>query len=60
MDKQLEIIKKMTPEQRVEISMQLYWSARRLKEAVLRQHHPDWTEARIQLAVKEAFMYARS
>jgi hypothetical protein len=60
MDKQVEIIKKMTPEQRFEVSMRLYWSARHLKEAAIRQHHPDWTDEQVQQAVKEAFMYARS
>lgn len=60
MDKQLEIIKKMTPDRKVKISMGLYWSARRLKEAVIRQQHPDWSPERIEQAVKEAFFYARS
>lgn len=60
MDQQLEIMKKMTPQQKLEISMGLYWSARRLKAAAIRQHHPDWTDEQIEQAVKEAFFYARS
>jgi len=57
---QLEIFKKMTAEEKLELSMRLYWSARALKAAALRQQHPDWDEARIENRVREIFLYARS
>lgn len=59
-DKQFEIIKNMTPEQKINATMRLYWSARELKAAWFRQEHPDWTEDQVQEAVREVFLYARS
>ena len=47
---QIEIFKKMTPEQKLKLSMSLYWSARRLKASWLRQQHPDWTEEQFKNA----------
>ena len=38
----------------------LYWGARNLKAAALRQQHPDWTEDEIQEKVKQIFMHART
>jgi len=57
---QIEIYKKMTPAQKRKVSRDLYWSARRLKAAWLRQIHPDWTEEQVQNEVREIFLYARS
>ena len=57
---QLKILRAMTPEQKLEAAMQLYWSARHLKAAALRAQHPEWTEEAIQRAVREIFLYARS
>lgn len=36
----------------------LYWSARKLKAARVREQHPDWSEAQVQQQVKEIFMHA--
>jgi len=44
----------------LEVAMQLYYSARELKAAGVRADHPDWDEERIQQAVRETFLYARS
>ena len=55
-----EILRKMTPARKLELAMDLYWSARELKAAGLRSQHPDWSEEQVQAAVKEIFMYARS
>jgi hypothetical protein len=57
---QLEIIKKMTAEQKLRLSEQLYFDARRLKSDWLRQLHPDWTVEQVELKVREIFMYART
>lgn len=56
---QFEIYRRMTPAQRWAAAERLYWAARALKAAYLRGLHPEWTEAEVQQAVKEAFMYVR-
>jgi hypothetical protein len=56
---QTDVFRAMTPGQRVAAAEQLYWTAREIKAAALRSFHPDWSEERIQQAVKEAFLYAR-
>jgi len=58
-DIQKEIFKKMTGGQKLKLAMRLYWSARRLKAAWLRQQHPDWTEERVQKEVTEIFKKVR-
>jgi len=57
---QIEIFRKMTAEQKLKLSMRLYWSARRLKAAWLRRQHPDWTEEQVQAEVTEIFKNART
>lgn len=37
-------LRRMTGAQKLRTAFQLYWGARRLKAARLRQQHPDWTE----------------
>ena len=59
-DIQKEIFRKMTGGQKLKLSMRLYWSARRLKAAWLRQQHPDWTEEQVQNEVTEIFKHARA
>jgi len=50
----------MTPEQKLRIANQLYFSARQLKMAVLRHAHPDWTEKELKEKVQEFFLYGRT
>jgi hypothetical protein len=57
--RQLAIYRRMTPAERLAAAMDLYWSARRLKEAALRALHPEWTDAQVAEAAKKAFMNAR-
>ena len=57
---QNEIIKRMSPQQKLEASMDLYYSARKLKAAWLRQLHSDWSDKQVAQAVTEAFVNARS
>ena len=59
-DIQKEIFRKMTGEQKLKLSMCLYWSARRLKAGWLRTQHPDWTEEQVQQGVTEIFTNART
>ena len=56
---QTEIFRRMTPSQRWAAARALYWSAWRLKAAWLRSLHPDWTDAEVQRAVREAFLHVR-
>jgi len=58
-DVHAEIIGRMTPQQKLEASMRLYWSARALKAAWFRGEHPDWSEQRVQKAVRDAFLFHR-
>jgi hypothetical protein len=59
-DIQNQILAKMSPGKKLEVAMQLYYSARELKAAGLRTDHPDWDEKQVQQAVREAFLYART
>jgi hypothetical protein len=57
---QIEIFKRMTPEQRLQQAEQLYWSARRRKATGLRAQHPDWSEQKIEDEVRSIFLHART
>ena len=51
-------LRQMTGEQKIRSAFRLYWSARKLKAARLREVHPQWTEAQIQEEVKRLFLHA--
>ena len=55
---QIEAYRRMTPEQKIAQFQALYWQARALKAAWLRERHPEWTEAAIQARVREIFLLA--
>ena len=57
---QIAALKAMTPEQRLVAGRQLYWTARRHKEAFLRSQHPDWSDERVKEEVREIFLRART
>jgi hypothetical protein len=50
----------MTPEQKLQLMLDLYYSARELKTVGLRMQHPDWSEEKIRQKVREMFLYAQS
>ena len=50
----------MTPQQKLNLALDLYHSAWRLKAAWLRKKHPNLTEEEIQKKVKDIFLYAQS
>lgn len=58
-DKQREIFRRMTPQQRLNTSFRLYWSARQLKEVALRTLHPELSDEEIKIRARECFLYAR-
>jgi hypothetical protein len=57
---QIQIFRRMTPERRLALAEQLYWSARRMKTAWLRQQHPEWTEDHLKAEVTKIFLHART
>lgn len=57
-DPDIEILRRMTPQQRVRTGMSLYHFARKLKRAGLRKQHPEASEAELKRMVNEAFLYA--
>ncbi len=50
-------LRRLTGQQKLETAFALYWSARDLKAAALREQHPDWTEDQVQQRVKEIFLH---
>jgi hypothetical protein len=57
---QMAVFRRMTPEQRWNAANNMYWPLRRHKAALLRTLHPEWTEEQVQVAVREAFLHART
>ena len=57
---QREIFRKMSPEEKLRISWQLYWDARKLKAAWLKKIHPDWSEEQVAEEVRRIFLYAHT
>ena len=50
----------MSPENKLELSLQLYYSARELKRSWLKLQHPDWSETIVEDRLREIFLYART
>jgi len=57
---QIEIFRRMTPEQRWRAAHRLYWTMRRHKAAFMRSQHPDWPEQKIDDEVRRIFSHART
>ena len=53
-----QIFRNMSAERKLELSLNLYYTARKIKEEVLKQNHPDWSKEKIDHEVKEIFLYA--
>jgi hypothetical protein len=58
-DVQTEIFRRMSPAAKLRAAMQLYWSARRLKVAALRNAHPEWSIERVEREARDAFLFHR-
>jgi hypothetical protein len=50
----------MTPEQKVKLALDLYFSAREFKAAGLKKRYPEWSTEKINQKVREIFLYART
>ena len=57
---QVKIYRAMPPAKRLAIAHNLYVTARQLKEAGLRDSHPDWSDEQIHSEVRRIFLYART
>jgi hypothetical protein len=57
---QIEIFRRMTPEQRWRAAHRLYWTMRRHKAAFLRSQHPEWPEQKVDDEVRRIFSHART
>jgi hypothetical protein len=57
---QFESFRRMTPERRLALAEQLYWSAREWKAVGLRAQHADWSEAQVAREVPRIFLHART
>jgi hypothetical protein len=50
----------MTPEKKLQLALDLYYSARKIKAAGLKRQHPEWSTEKINQKVREIFLYART
>jgi hypothetical protein len=57
---QIEVFRRMTPEQRWQAAHRLYWTMRRHKAAFLRSQHPEWPEQKVEDEVRRIFSHART
>jgi hypothetical protein len=57
---QIRILQRLSPADKLKVAERLYWSARELKAAGLREQHPEWPKEQIERKVREIFLYARS
>lgn len=55
---QIEILRRMTPEERWRVARLLYWTVRRHKAAFLQSQHPDWPNEQVQAEIRRIFLHA--
>ena len=53
-----EILRKMSPEKKLQAAARMYNFAKQLKIAFLTQQHPDWTEEQVENEVRKIFANA--
>jgi hypothetical protein len=54
----LAAMRGLSGDQKLRTAAMLYWSARKIKAARLRELHPDWTEDQVQEKVRRIFLHA--
>jgi hypothetical protein len=59
LQKQIEIYRRMTGQQRLQIGFELYELARGLVRAGVRHQHPDWDDGQVEQEVIRRFLLAR-
>jgi len=50
----------MTPAQKFKVALDLYYAARQIRAAGLKEQHPDWNMEKINQKIREIFLYART
>jgi hypothetical protein len=53
----IEMLRKLTPEQKLDAAARMYWRARDAEAARLRSQNPEWTEEEVQREVRRIFLY---
>jgi len=59
-ERQIAIIRAMTPAERMRRALQMNRTMRLLLAAGFRERHPDWSELQVARAVAERILYART
>jgi hypothetical protein len=57
---QVKALRKMSLERRAEIALGFIRSMGRLKEAALRNQHPDWNEQQVMEALRQSILHGQS
>jgi hypothetical protein len=57
---QVDAYRRMPPERRLALAERLYWTARELKAAWVRQCHADWSDTQVAQEVTRIFAHART
>ena len=58
--RQIAIIRAMTPTERLQRALQMNRTSRELLAAGFRHRHPEWAEAQVKRAVADRILYART
>lgn len=48
---------RLSPAEKLQTAMRIYWSARALKRAALAAANPGWSSQQLDVAVREAFLF---
>ena len=59
-ERQLAIIRAMTPTERLQRALQMNRTMRELLATGFRSRHPDWSVAQVRRAVADRILYART
>jgi hypothetical protein len=49
-------LRRMTPQEKLEIMTRMYWDARRAEGLRVQTEHPDWSEAQVHAEVSRRFL----
>ena len=52
--------KNFSPQKKLDLSMQLYYSAKELKRVALKEFHPDWNDSKLAEELRKVFLNART
>lgn len=56
----IAVLRRMSGEEKLRAAFRLYWSARKIKEAAVRDQHPELTAEQVRERVREIFLNARN